>query len=138
MLKGKEFGAAIDAAIQKKLDTGQVRSRAEIARHFGIKPPSLVDWVKKGSIDKSKLPEVWRYFSDVVGPEHWGMTADEWPSGLAGAPRSAKSAAPRLEWPFPRIDESKVRSLDDRARRDLETAILAVSLSLDLDIKKTD
>lgn len=28
---------------------------------------------KKGSISKEKLPELWSYFSDVVGPEHWGL-----------------------------------------------------------------
>lgn len=82
MLKGKEFGKAIGRAIQLKLDSGAVPSKAAIARHFEVQPPSLSDWVKKGSISKDKLPEVWRYFSDVVGPEHWGMSRAEWPSGL--------------------------------------------------------
>ena len=70
MLKGKEFGAAIDSAIKRKLESGAIEARADVARHFGIKPPSIVDWVKKGSISKDKLPELWRYFSDVAGPDH--------------------------------------------------------------------
>lgn len=82
MLKGKEFGAAIDSAIKRKLESGAIEARADVARHFGIKPPSIVDWVKKGSISKDKLPELWRYFSDVAGPEHWGLTKQEWPSGI--------------------------------------------------------
>lgn len=82
MLKGTEFGAAIGKAIQLKLDAGFAKSKAEIARHFNVKPPSLVDWVKKGSVAKDKLPELWRYFSDVAGPSHWGMTPAEWPAGL--------------------------------------------------------
>lgn len=82
MLKGKEFGAAIARAIQLKLDSGAAKTKAEIARHFGMKPPSLADWVKKGSVAKDKLPELWRYFSDVAGPDHWGMTKSEWPAGL--------------------------------------------------------
>lgn len=82
MLKGKEFGKAIGQAIQRKLDNGQVKSKAEIARHFSMKPPSLSDWVKKGAVSKDKLPELWRYFSDVAGPDHWGMTDEEWPRGL--------------------------------------------------------
>jgi len=82
MLKGKEFGVAIARAIQLKLDSGAVKTKAEIARHFGMKPPSLADWVKKGSVAKDKLPELWRYFSDVAGPDHWGMTKSEWPAGL--------------------------------------------------------
>lgn len=62
-------------AITLKMDCGAVASKAEIARHFGIKPPSIHDWIKKGSISKDKLPELWRYFSDVVGPEHWGISS---------------------------------------------------------------
>ncbi|ECJ2932171.1 hypothetical protein FN906_11820 [Salmonella enterica subsp. enterica] len=73
MLSGKELGLAIAQAIDKKLALGTARTKAEIARHFEIKPPSIHDWIKKGSISKDKLPELWKYFSDVVGPEHWGL-----------------------------------------------------------------
>lgn len=83
MLKGKDFGSAIGEAVQRKLDAGFAKSKAEIARHFGMQPPSLSDWVKKGSVAKDKLPELWRYFSDVAGPDHWGLSASEWPSGLS-------------------------------------------------------
>ncbi|EGL4564282.1 hypothetical protein IQ508_002306 [Salmonella enterica] len=65
MLSGKELGLAIEQAINKKLALGTVRTKAKIARHFEIKPPSIHDWIKKGSISKDKLPELWRYFSDV-------------------------------------------------------------------------
>lgn len=78
MLSGKELGLAIERAINKKLALGTVRTKAEIARHFEIKPPSIHDWIKKGSISKDKLPELWKYFSDVVGPEHWGL--EDFPS----------------------------------------------------------
>ncbi|KAB8312268.1 hypothetical protein EH228_08795 [Erwinia endophytica] len=73
MLSGKDLGRAIEQAIEKKLIKGTAKSKAEIARHFKIKPPSLYDWTGKGSISKEKLPELWKYFSDVVGPEHWGL-----------------------------------------------------------------
>ena len=82
MLKGKEFGEAIEKAIALKIRSGAVATKTAIANHFGVKLPSLADWIKKGSISKDKLPELWRYFSDVVGPEHWGLTEGEWPSGL--------------------------------------------------------
>jgi hypothetical protein len=94
MLKGKEFGAAISRAIQLKIASGAAKTKAEIARHFKIQPPSLTDWVKKGSVSKDKLPELWRYFADVAGPEHWGMTADEWPLGLTGASEDHRIATP--------------------------------------------
>lgn len=73
MLSGKDLGRAIGQAIDKKIAIGAARSKAEIARHFKIKPPSIHDWINKGSISKEKLPELWNYFSDVVGPEHWGL-----------------------------------------------------------------
>lgn len=78
MLKGKELGKAIEVAIQRKIDSGAAQSKAEIARHFGIQAPSIHDWIKKGSISKDKLQKLFQYFSDVVPPEHWGL------SGLAG------------------------------------------------------
>src|SRR5690606_8324588 len=43
------------------------------ARRFGIKPSSINDWEKRGTIAKERLPDLWQYFSDVVGPEHWGL-----------------------------------------------------------------
>jgi hypothetical protein len=73
MLSGKELGHAIELAINKKISSGAIKTKAEVARHFKIKPPSIHDWIKKGSISKDKLPELWNYFSDVVGPEHWGL-----------------------------------------------------------------
>lgn len=72
MLKGKELGAAIKRAIELKISSGAASSKAEIARHFGIKPPSIHEWIKNGAISKDKLPELWRYFSDVVEMSHWG------------------------------------------------------------------
>lgn len=83
MLNGKEFGKAIETAIALKLRSGAVSTKTAIAKHFNVKLPSIADWIKKGSISKDKLPELWRYFSDVVGPEHWGLSAGEWPSGLS-------------------------------------------------------
>lgn len=84
MLTGSELGKAIAAAIQMKKDCGAITSQKEVADHFGIKPPSLVAWIKRGTVSKGKLPELWRYFSDVAGPAHWGMTESEWPAGLTG------------------------------------------------------
>ena len=75
MLKSKALGDAIKEAINLKIASGAARTKKEIASHFGIQPPSLHDWIKNGTIGKEKLPELWRYFSDVVGPSHWGLNA---------------------------------------------------------------
>ena len=69
MLTGKELGAAIEAAIKLK----RVR-KTDLAREFGVKPPSISDWCKRGTISKDKLMHLFEYFTDVVGPEHWGIT----------------------------------------------------------------
>ena len=70
MLTGSELGAAIESARKKK----GVTKRA-LALAFGVSPPSVQDWVKRGTIDKDKLSKLWTYFSDVAGPEHWGLEA---------------------------------------------------------------
>ena len=57
MLSGKDLGRAIEQAINKKIASGSVKSKAEVARHFKVQPPSIYDWIKKGSISKDKLPE---------------------------------------------------------------------------------
>lgn len=74
MHSGIRLGEAIREAIELKIASGAVASKADIARHFGIKAPSIHDWINRGSIAKEKLPELWRYFSDVVGMEHWGLS----------------------------------------------------------------
>lgn len=71
MLNGKALGDALAEAITRKGVT-----KAEVARHFGVKGPSVHNWIATGRIGKQHLAELIRYFSDVVGPEHWGLDAD--------------------------------------------------------------
>lgn len=74
MLTGKKLGLAIREAIELKLAAGTAKTKKEIADHFGVRPPSLHDWIDRGTIGKDKLVEMFQYFSDVVGPEHWGLS----------------------------------------------------------------
>jgi hypothetical protein len=67
-------------------------TKKALAEHFGVEPPSVQDWVKRGTIDKARLPELWNFFSDVVGPDHWGLP---W-AGVQGSPISLSSALERL------------------------------------------
>lgn len=73
MLTKAALGAAIEAARIKKGVT-----KKQLAEHFGVKPPSVQDWVNKGTIGKDRMLALLQYFSDVVGPEHWGLT--NWPN----------------------------------------------------------
>jgi len=88
MLTGKELGEAIAAAIKMK----GVSQRA-LAAHFGVKPPSVQDWIKRGTIGKDKLPGLWDYFSDVVGPDHWGLGGSMLP-GLEASSAGYVDSAP--------------------------------------------
>ena len=83
MLTGKELGQAIKEAIRLKIESGSVRYKKDIAMHFNVKPPSIHDWVNNGTIDKGKLELLWGYFSDVVGPDHWGLS--KWPDASDGS-----------------------------------------------------
>ncbi|MGS1116891.1 hypothetical protein [Castellaniella sp. UC4442_H9] len=136
MLKGKEFGQAIDKAITLKISSGGARSKAEIARHFDVRPPSLVDWVKKGSIAKERLPALWAYFADVVGPQHWGLTENEWPSGLSARMRNEDAQAVRNSvhwWPFSKSTPERVHALTAQQRQKLDDMIDAVLKGFEAD-----
>jgi hypothetical protein len=82
MLEGKELGAAIASAMNKKNVGPTV-----LAAVFGIKPPSVSDWKTRGCVKKNHLPKLIAYFSDVVGPEHWGLSSTQNPFA---APSSAQ------------------------------------------------
>lgn len=76
MLTGRDLGDAIRSAIKKKGVT-----QREVARVFEVQPPSVQDWMKRGTVAKDKLPALWHYFEDVVGPDHWGLDSfPRWPS----------------------------------------------------------
>lgn len=80
MLTGQALGKAIDEAIRLK-----GVSKAAVARHFGVKGPSIYDWINHGRIGKQHLEAMFDYFADVVGREHWGLkdqSAMSQPMGL--------------------------------------------------------
>lgn len=89
MLTGEQLGRAIKQAMQLKGVTP-----TKMAKHFSVKAPSVYGWIKEGRISKEKLPSLWSYFSDVVGPTHWGLEA--WPSGGIPAPLLKVRTSQRL------------------------------------------
>lgn len=100
MLTGPELGAAIEAArILKKV------TKKAMAEHFHVAPPSVQDWVKRGTIEKQKLPQLWAYFSDVVGPSHWGLADWNYPqhslAGLASYPVAQSMSVSGSQTPLP-------------------------------------
>ena len=110
MLTGKELGAAIASAIKKK----GVR-KAALARTFEISPPSIQDWIKRGTISKDKLIALIEYFKDDVGPEHWGLT-ERLPVANEPAPPVIQSEP----WPFPDIDRGRFFALSRSEREKIQ------------------
>ena len=72
MLSGPELGKAVAEAIRLK-----GLPKTAVAKHFGIQGPSIYDWIKHGRVGKQHLTALFDYFSDVVGPEHWGLLPDD-------------------------------------------------------------
>jgi len=72
MLTGAELGKALEKAMTLK----QVRQPA-VAKEFGVKQPSVSEWIKFGRIGKRHIPHLVEWFAEVVGPEHWGLPP-EW------------------------------------------------------------
>lgn len=68
MHTGKTLASALASAIELK----GVRQE-DVAAAFGVKQPSVSDWLKHGRMHKKHLTRLVEYFGDVVGPEHWGM-----------------------------------------------------------------
>lgn len=101
MLTGTALGAAIESARLKK-----GISKRTLALQFGVEPPSVQDWVKRGTIDKAKLPALWKFFSDVVEPAHWGLSEIVGPQALGHLPTTeavayfvdAVAALPPARW----------------------------------------
>lgn len=68
MFTGEKLGQAIEKAISEKKV-----SKAEVARYFGIKPPSVTGWIKTGRVSKEHIGKLVEFFADVVSPEHFGI-----------------------------------------------------------------
>ena len=71
MLTGKPLGKAIKSALDKA-----TLSQADVAREFGIKPPSVSGWITTGRISKPHFEKLRQRLSKFVGPEHWGLTSE--------------------------------------------------------------
>lgn len=70
MLTGKPLGKAIKLALEKA-----TLSQADVAREFGIKPPSVSGWISTGRISKPHFEKLRQRLSKFVGPEHWGLAS---------------------------------------------------------------
>lgn len=137
MLTGERLGAAIGRAIELK-----GVSKRDVADHFGVRPPSVQDWIKRGTIRKDKLEPLFRYFADVVGPEHWGLEAEALSYPRTGQVDSSMSvreptysySRSRPEWPFPELSERMIADLPLAKRRILTVVLKDAAAEMGVDI----
>lgn len=94
MLTGKKLGNAIASALLLKKRGAQ----AQLAEALGMKPPSVSELKETGRLDKSKLPVLWKFFSDVVGPEHWGLERYPWAEPNIELGPTIKGRVPLISW----------------------------------------
>jgi len=87
MLKGKELGDAIRAAMKLKRVT-----QKQVAEEFKIKQPSVSEWLRFGRVDKGHISHLIAYFSDVAPMTHWGLGEVEGESGVAAPTHRAQTA----------------------------------------------
>lgn len=138
MLHGKELGRAIDLAIKMKIDLGKIRSRTDVARAFQISPQAIRGWIQTGSIAKEKIPHLWQYFSDVVGPEHWGLSPTDTAFinsafGVIGGTEKS-----HLNWPFAVTKIDDILRLSPEQLQQLDLMIAAYLLGVQSNARKSE
>lgn len=105
MYTGKQLGDALKAAmLLKEVQQG------DVAAAFGVKQPSVSEWLKFGRIHKRHLTTLVEYFGDVVGPEHWGM-----PSSWAPTSGDAEDLLPLRDDEPEMIHAYRLLDADDQA-----------------------
>lgn len=135
MLHGKALGQAIDEAIKLKIDSGKIKSRTDVARTFGVSPQAIRGWVQTGSISKDKIPLLWQYFSDVVGPDHWGLSTSDMLFIQSGAPQQSVTDSP---WPFSLTKREDILRLSKEQLHQLDLMIAAYLLGAQSNAPKSD
>lgn len=75
MLQGPALALAIVGAMRLKATRLEIAkiTQAEIGKALGMSQPSVSELLKFGRLAKEKVPVLLDYFSDVVGPDHFGL-----------------------------------------------------------------
>lgn len=75
MLQGPALGTAIANAMKLKAERMAITkiTQAAFASALGITQPSVSELLQYGRLSKEKVPLLLDYFSDVVGPDHFGL-----------------------------------------------------------------
>lgn len=112
MLSGPALGAALRSAIGLKKVT-----QSQVAEEFGVKQSSVAEWLRFGRIHKRHLPKLVAYFSDVVGPSHWGLPPAWHAESLQLAMFGPSARAAEPQPPYQRPKPARPRAISATATR---------------------
>lgn len=129
MLYGKDLGQAIAQAIQLKIDSKKIKSKADVARAFDVSAQAIQGWVKTGAIAKEKIPLLWNYFGDVVGPEHWGLSPSDTSFIQSASQATQNDQKAGGTWPFRVTKYEDIVNLSPQQLQHLDLMIAAYLLS---------
>lgn len=98
-------------------------SQSDLAKHLGLLPQHVSNWKSRGV-----PPDRYEAIANVLD-----CSIDE----LLGRKKFfADPSSIPAQWPFRKIDESKVRALDQSQLIELETIVIVTAAQLGLDVKK--
>lgn len=103
----------------------------QMARAAGVSRSAVAQWAGKGSKIIHAITDV----EVALNLERETGYSALWIAKGLG-PKMAQERVSAEFWPFPTIDEAKVRALDDTKRNQLEAAIIIGAAQLGLDVKK--
>jgi phage repressor protein C with HTH and peptisase S24 domain len=108
MYTGERLGLALQEAMAKKGVTQDV-----VAKEFSVSQPSVSEWRRLGRISKKHIPRLVSWFSDVVGPEHWGLPA-AWADNASGIDPADFQSVRRVDVAFSNGHGQIVYQEDDK------------------------
>lgn len=86
MYEKEQLAEALREAMRLKGDMSQ----QALADEFGVRQSSVSEWRRYGRVAKRHIDHLISYFSDVVPPEHWGLSSSS--SGESSPPNGPRPA----------------------------------------------
>jgi len=108
-------------------DKGRPNDLAYLAQVFGVKQPSVYDWIDHGRFAKDRYAQLVAWSERSL---HWWFDV---PTEVTTVAEPSPGFGPR--WPFKTLPYEDIAALDTESLRMLEGAILALAGNLGLRIK---
>lgn len=108
MFSGEQLGQALREAMERK-----GVKQAAVAAAFDVTQPSVSEWLRYGRVGKKHITKLVDWFSDVAGPEHWGLPTS-WAGNAPAMDPADFQHIKRVDVSFSNGNGQVVYSEDDR------------------------